>query len=488
MTETRDGIFAEEDILTEYNLNKYDVQPTKIDWEKNIATKRYADLKALAKTKYKIGNGAESSQEKMAVKIACSGYILNTFIDLKQELEDEKNDFLDKKQVKALINSNNEIIDDFTTNVNNITEKYIKRAEEIQKSWFEDWKNFGDFEYYTPLTSQMRSLNNKARKQLLEETKNRYQNLLQYNDTDENDNPMKWWIKTKVIPQINKYMKKEPKEWGTALNADDYTDAIVGQKLESFTDEIKQLPENNLREAYFQIEKVLDYIRRFALIDTSISNSVPITMYDRINSIQIIDGYNIHPDTVQNGLLTFYTFMSNKYNSNALKDFITYMQSSNSDRERFSDSIPLEYWQAEHGNYFNSFTKVVDILFEIYFIRLNGNNNNKNFNIASIANNYRRYKDGYGIFYYPPDVEVSAMSDLGRTIMSSMPFVNSFRRINQAPERIVDSAQTAWENGVKRPVNDYVVRPYNYVRGNGNNQNKPKMENMTFIPQKPKKN
>ena len=80
------------------------------------------------------------------------------------------------------------------------------------------------------------------------------------------------------------------------------------------------------------------------------------------------------------------------------------------------------------------------------------------------------------------------MSDLGRTIMSSMPFVNSFRRINQAPERIVDSAQTAWENGVKRPVNDYVVRPYNYVRGNGNNQNKPKMENMTFIPQKPKKN
>ena len=75
-----------------------------------------------------------------------------------------------------------------------------------------------------------------------------------------------------------------------------------------------------------------------------------------------------------NQLIQIYEKLGSKINN--LDDFVEFMHE----------------WPRD--DYFDPYQDVIDILFEIYFIRLNGDTNNANFNILSVVNNYNSWKNG----------------------------------------------------------------------------------------------
>ena len=222
-------------LLVDFNLSNYKMNPIRITWDIDIGEKyNYKKLKESAKKLYTIQNNAESPEEKIKVKIASAAYILRGFETLKQKLTTKHDEFVNRHEVRSLLDKEDPLITELKDNFGMITQKYIDKVEKMQKEWYEDWKNFGEIEDYTPLSAQMYGVSMQERHRILEEAGAKYQLLYEHNEGEDENNPIKWWISNIIKPKLEIYAKKQPDEWGDAPNADEYSESRVKQTLENY--------------------------------------------------------------------------------------------------------------------------------------------------------------------------------------------------------------------------------------------------------------
>ena len=410
--------FTADSLLVDFNLSKYKMNPLRIQWNIDIGDRYdYTKLKNSAKSLYTIENYAETPEEKIKVKIASAAYILRGFENLKQKIQEKHDEFINRYEVRTLIESENPLVSELRNNFGMITRNYLEKVDFIQRAWYEDWKDFGEIEDYTPLSAKMYGVSMQERHRILDEAKAKYQLLYDHNDGNDENNPIKWWISNNVSHKLESYKKQQPKEWGGAPNAEEYSSSIVERKLQNYLNEIDKLPPDNLVQAYNHISKILNYLNCFANINETISHSLAIPFDERIRSIEVRKGYGPQTPAVKNMMGAIYEKMCAKYNSDNLADFVEFMQTGDHDKSTFykdkdGNTKKIVDKDIRDDYYFTNSNTTTDILFELYFIRKSNNENHINFNIISISDMYRKWKNnGKKLKYYLPTVKRNTLYD-----------------------------------------------------------------------------
>ena len=370
-----ENIFENENINAKLDLRKYNILPKIIKWNDISIDSTYDELLAQAQTLYHINNPPQSKHEKFVAKLTATPLIMDRFDKLEAKLELYYNEFLKEREVDEFLQSQDPMISDFGDNLQKILEKYIKKLHLIKKAWYEDWKDFGNMNDYTPIAAKIRKLPKANRANIVNDAKKIYQNLLNTTRGDERDNPLKYWIIHEVQPALDTTSRIGPDERPDIVNAEMYTPSLVLDQFNTYLQEIPKLPDNNLIAAYYKIEEILNWVSEFADINYTINSSYPYSFYERVDSLNIDEIFGLDIKRIKAYLKKIFNEFGTKLNTANLADFVTYMKLLN-----------------KKNKHFDNYNQVHEILFEIYAIRYNGNTNKANFNINSIVDGYREWQ------------------------------------------------------------------------------------------------
>ena len=399
-----DNIFEKENINTKLNLRNYKILPNLIKWKDISIDTKYDELLKQALDLYHINNPPESKHEKFVAKLTATPLIMDRFEKLEAALYQHYNEYLEDHEVDSFIKNNDPTIADFGQNLQNILIKYVKKLRAIKKAWYEDWRNFGNMNDYTPIASKIRKLPKANRAKIVSDAKSIYQNLLNTTKGDERNNPLKYWIINEVQPALDSTSRIGPDERPEIVNAEMYSPSLILSQLKAYLEEIPSIPDNNILAAYYKITEILDWVSEFGDITYNINSRHPYSFYERIGTLKIDDVYRLDVNRVKTYLKKIYDEFGVKLNTTNLSDFVQFMKILNA-----------------KNKHFESFNNVHEILFEIYAICQNGDKNKANFNINSIVDGYREWQRSGRIDYGEGSIEgrEGILADIGRLFTRS---------------------------------------------------------------------
>ena len=292
-------VFNEANLENIIDISYLETEPDKINWAIDNGDKwDYKTLKEEAIKKYTVLNKPRDYREKNKNKILLAHYIFASFEGLKDLIAQEYGIVLESSEYDNILKSQNPLIQEFPNKLKTLAHSFVKKIKEIQRDWYEDWKNFGDIEDIEPIEEKLRGMNASKRADEVKKIKNYYIELYKAGGGDDNNNPLKWWIKHKAIPSLDtsKRLSLEKKE--AFLNTQKYTKETVERALENYLLDVGRLPNNNLLQAYQLLEEILDYVARFGTINYDLNFKDPWSFKERVSTLDISKGYDINPQPV----------------------------------------------------------------------------------------------------------------------------------------------------------------------------------------------
>ena len=367
LSASKSGILNESLLEKNIDVSYLETDPPKLEWKVDTSDKwSYSALKQEANSKITVLNNPTKYNEKMKRKIYLSHYIYREFTRLRKILNKVHDKFLESPDVKDIINKNSPFATDFEANLERITKEFIRKADELHEAWYNDWKEYGDINDFTSISSEVRSAKGEDKDRIIEKYKNMYIELANAGGGDEYNNPLIWWVKNRALPDIDKCKIPTLGDKERFNMKAEYNMEKVKRKLENFLESINTLPSENLNAAYMKIEQILDYVARFGTINYSLNKQNPWSFKKRIDTLEIPTDSGLNLNKIKEALYDIYDAFGDKYNH--IRDFVSF--------------API------YSSYFAPYKTVNGILFELYAIRQNGAFNRNNFDIDEMTTRF----------------------------------------------------------------------------------------------------
>ena len=350
------------------DISYLQTEPDKVNWKIDIGDEwNYQTIKEEAMKKYTVVNEPTNYRDKNKIKVLLSNYIYDGFETMKNMIAQSYGIILESPEYQQMVEGQNPLTANFPKKFKAMTKSVVNKINEIQRDWYEDWKNYGDIENIEPIQEKLRGMNATNRAKEVKKYKKYYEDLYNAGGGDENNNPLKWWVKHKAITSIDnaKMISAEQKE--LYLNTQRYNKDTVEKTLENYLLEVGKLPNNNLKAAYMLIEEIMDYVGRFGTIIYRLHTEKPWSFRERVASLNIPKNFHLNVDNIKDLLLAIYDAFGEKFNN----------------MTNFAKFAP------RYSLHFKNYRTVNAILFELYAIRQNGDYNRNNFDINTMLNRFK---------------------------------------------------------------------------------------------------